>query len=219
MSAKYIIKILTLGSTTVGKSSMVLRFSEDKFDDNQFATIGIDFKTKYIKIGDASVKVFFWDTAGQEKFQNIAKQYYKGANGVLLIYDITSRKSFERLDFWLKELKDNNRIEELFLCLIGNKIDMEEKREVTTEEGEKYAKDNNLNFFEVSAKTGKGINKLFSTVVKGAMDKVFPTNDKTEGEDKVRLASFLEKGEFKEKKKKMLFLISFFFRLNKLIDK
>ena len=114
MSAKYIVKILTLGDSSVGKSSIVLRFSDDDFNDNQFATIGIDFKTKYIKMGDSSVKVLIWDTAGQEKFQNIAKQYYKGANGVLLIYDICCKKSFERVEFWLKELKENNRIDELF---------------------------------------------------------------------------------------------------------
>ena len=186
----------------VGKSSIVLRFSEDKFDDNQFATIGIDFKTKYIKIGDSSVKVLIWDTAGQEKFQNIAKQYYKGANGVLLIYDISSRKSFERINFWLKELKENNRIDELFICLVGNKIDLEEKRVISKEEGENYAKENNISFFEVSARTGKGINDLFFRVIKGAMDKVFSTIDISEGDDKVRLSSFLEKGEFKDKNKR-----------------
>ena len=205
MAAKYIIKILSLGDTMVGKSSIVLRFSEDKFDDNQFATIGIDFKTKYIKIADSSVKVLIWDTAGQEKFQNIAKQYYKGANGVLLIYDIGSRKSFERIDFWLKELKENNRIDELFICLVGNKVDLEDKRVITTEEGEKYAKDNNILFFEVSAKTGKGVVELFNKVIGGAMDKVFETNEKEEGEDKVRLSSFLEKSDYKEKNKRCCF--------------
>ena len=205
MAAKYIIKILTLGDTMVGKSSIVLRFSEDKFDDNQFATIGIDFKTKYIKIADSSVKVLIWDTAGQEKFQNIAKQYYKGANGVLLIYDICNKKSFERVEFWLKELKENNRIDELFICLVGNKIDLEDKRVITTEEGEKYAKDNNILFFEVSAKTGKGVVELFNKVIGGAMDKVFETNEKEEGEDKVRLSSFLEKSDYKEKNKRCCF--------------
>ena len=161
MAAKYIIKILTLGDTMVGKSSIVLRFSEDKFDDNQFATIGIDFKTKYIKIADSSVKVLIWDTAGQEKFQNIAKQYYKGANGVLLIYDIGSRKSFERIDFWLKELKENNRIDELFICLVGNKVDLEDKRVVSTDEGQDYAAQNSLLFMETSAKSGEGVEEIF----------------------------------------------------------
>ena len=205
MSAKYIIKILTLGDTMVGKSSIVLRFSEDKFDDNQFATIGIDFKTKYIKMGDSSVKVLIWDTAGQERFQNIAKQYYKGANGVLLIYDITRRKSFERVEFWLKELKENNRLDELFICLVGNKIDLEEKRVIKYEEGEKYALDNNIHFLEVSARSGKGITELFNKVIKGSMEKVFSSNEKEEGEDKVRLASFLEKDDYKQKNRRCCF--------------
>ena len=205
MSAKYIIKILTLGDTSVGKSSIVLRFTEEKFDDNQFSTIGIDFKTKFIKRGDSSIKVLIWDTAGQEKFQNIARQYYKGANGVLLIYDIGNRKSFQRIDFWLKELKDNNRLEELFICLVGNKIDMEDKREINREEGEKYAKDNNIIFFEVSAKTGDGINLLFDKVINGSMEKVFSVIEKDEGDDKVRLSSIFEKGYIKEKNKKCCF--------------
>ena len=205
MSAKYIVKILTLGDTMVGKSSIVLRFSEDKFDDKLFSTIGIDFKTKYIKMGDSSVKVLIWDTAGQEKFQNIAKQYYKGANGVLLIYDVGNRKSFERIDYWLKELKENNRIDELFVCLVGNKIDLGDKRVISTEEGEKYSKDNNIYFMEVSAKTGENVNELFSKAIKGSMDKVFSTNEKEDGDDKVRLSSFLEKGEFKPKNRRCCF--------------
>ena len=205
MSAKYIIKVLTLGDSLVGKTSIVLRFSEDKFDDNIFSTIGIDFKTKYMKIGESTVKVLIWDTAGQEKFQNIAKQYYKGANGVLLIYDISNRDSFNRISFWLKELKENNRINELFICLVGNKIDLEQNRVISKEEGEKYAKENNISFIEVSAKSGEGIKDLFNKVIKGAMDKVFVETNVGEGEDKIRLSSFLEIGEFKDKKKKCCF--------------
>ena len=199
MSAKYVIKILTLGDTMVGKSSIVLRFSDNKFDDNIFSTIGIDFKTKFIKVGEATVKVLIWDTAGQEKFQNIAKNYYKGANGVLLVYDITSQKSFERVDFWLKELKENNRIEDLFICLVGNKIDLEDKRIISKEEGKKYADDNNIHFFEVSAKISKGIGDLFNNVIKGALDKIVASNEKEDGEDKVRLSSFMEPNELKER--------------------
>ena len=199
MSAKYVIKILTLGDTMVGKSSIVLRFSDNKFDDNIFATIGIDFKTKFMKVGETSVKVLIWDTAGQEKFQNIAKNYYKGANGVLLVYDISSRKSFQRVDFWLKELKDNNRIEDLFICLVGNKIDLEDKSTISTEEGKKYADNNNIHFFEVSAKISKGIEDLFNKVIKGALEKIVVSNEKEDGEDKLRLSSFTEPKEFKEK--------------------
>ena len=95
MSANYIIKILTLGETEVGKTSIVLRYSDDKFQDSKIATIGIDFKIKIIKKGKEKIKVSIYDTAGQERFQNIVKHYYRGANGVLLIYDITKRKTFE----------------------------------------------------------------------------------------------------------------------------
>ena len=201
MSSKYIIKVLTLGDTMVGKSSIVVRFADNKFDDNIFSTIGIDFKTKYIKIGDSSVKVLIWDTAGQEKFQNIARQYYKGANGVLLIYNICDRKSFERINFWLKELKENNRIDELFICLVGNKIDLEDKRIISTAEGETFAKDNNIHFFEVSAKTGKGISELFNKVIKGSLEKVFFINETEQGKEKVRLSLLFDE-EFKQKNKR-----------------
>ena len=200
MSAKYIIKILTLGDTMVGKSSIVLRFSEDKFDENQFATIGIDFKTKYIKIGEYSVKVLIWDTAGQEKFRNIAKQYYKGANGVLLIYDVTNKKSFERIAYWMNELKDNNQIKELDICLVGNKIDLE-GRVITREEGEKFALDNDIKYFEVSAKTSEGIEELFTSVTKGAVDKIFQAN-KEDNDDKKQIFEYLDNRSHRKKKKK-----------------
>ena len=200
MTAKYIIKILTLGDTLVGKSSIVLRFSDNRFDDNQLATIGIDYKTKYIKVKDASVKVLLWDTAGQEKFRNIARQYYKGANGVLLIYDVCDRKSYERIGFWMDELKQNNEIEQLYIILVGNKIDLEEKRVVTREEAEKYAEDNNINYLEVSAKTGEGILDLFNEVTKGTMDKVF--NDQDNNEDKEKIKTYLDTNSNRKRKKK-----------------
>ena len=200
MTAKYIIKILTLGDTLVGKSSIVLRFSDNRFDDNQLATIGIDYKTKYIKVKDASVKVLLWDTAGQEKFRNIARQYYKGANGVLLIFDVCDRKSYERIGFWMDELKQNNEIEQLYIILVGNKIDLEEKRVVTREEAEKYAEDNNINYLEVSAKTGEGILDLFNEVTKGTMDKVF--NDQDNNEDKEKIKTYLDTNNNRKRKKK-----------------
>jgi small GTP-binding protein len=200
MTAKYIIKILTLGDTLVGKSSIVLRFSDNRFDDNQLATIGIDYKTKYIKVKDASVKVLLWDTAGQEKFRNIARQYYKGANGVLLIYDVCDRKTYERIGFWMDELKQNNEIEQLYIISVGNKIDLEEKRVVAREEAEKYAEDNNINYLEVSAKTGEGILDLFNEVTKGTMDKVF--NDQDNNEDKEKIKTYLDTNNNRKRKKK-----------------
>ncbi len=124
MSEKYIIKILTLGESTVGKTSIVLRYADDKFlDNNALSTIGIDFKIKKIIRGGESIKFSIYDTAGQERFQNIIKHYYRGANGILLTYDITKRSSFEKLDFWYKDLKENSdKFEDLLFVELEIKL-------------------------------------------------------------------------------------------------
>ena len=200
MSTNYIIKILTLGATQVGKTSIVLRYSEDKFNYNKIATIGIDFKIKIIKKGNERIKVSIYDTAGQERFQNIVKHYYKGANGVLLIYDITKRDTFKNLDFWIKDLEDNSDIDNLFIYLIGNKNDMEDKREVSWVEASNYAKEKKLPYIEVSAKTGNNIQKLFDEVIKGAMTKMLINeNNENSLNESIRL-SFLEQEERTPKK-------------------
>ena len=202
MSADYIIKLLTLGETEVGKTSIVLRYSDDKFHDNKIATIGIDFKIKIIKKGDKKIKVSIYDTAGQERFKNIVKHYYKGANGVLLIYDITKRDTFEKLEFWLEDLKENSdNLNNLFIYLIGNKNDLEERREVDFEEANKFAKEKNIPYIEVSAKTGNNIKKLFDEMIKGTLSKII-TNEKKENNlsNSINL-SFLENEETSSKNK------------------
>ena len=191
MSANYIIKLLTLGETEVGKTSIVLRYSDDKFQDSKIATIGIDFKIKIIKKGKEKIKVSIYDTAGQERFQNIVKHYYRGANGVLLIYDITKRKTFEKLNFWINDLKENSD-DNLFIYLIGNKNDLEENREVSYKEASEFAKEKNFPYIEVSAKTGNNIHKLFDEAIKGALAKMLD-NEKKENSiinDSIRLNMF-----------------------------
>jgi len=200
MSTNYIIKILTLGATQVGKTSIVLRYSEDKFNYNKIATIGIDFKIKIIKKGNERIKVSIYDTAGQERFQNIVKHYYKGANGVLLIYDITKRDTFKNLDFWIKDLEDNSDIDNLFIYLIGNKNDMEDKREVSWVEASNYAKEKKLPYIEVSAKTGNNIQKLFDEVIKGAMTKMLTNENKDNSLNESIRLSFLDQEERTPKK-------------------
>ena len=196
MSTNYIIKILTLGETQVGKTSIVLRYSEDKFNYNKIATIGIDFKIKVIRKGNEKIKVSIYDTAGQERFQNIVKHYYKGANGVLLVYDITKRDSFKKLEFWIEDLKENaDNIDNLFIYLIGNKNDMEEKREVSFQEATDFAKDKQLPYIEVSAKTGNNIKKLFDEVIKGAMTKMLTNENKENSVNESIRLSFLDKEE------------------------
>ena len=193
MSAKYIIKIVTLGDSMVGKTSIVYRYFENKFNENILSTIGIDFKTKYIKVRDASVKVLIWDTAGQEKFRNIAKQYYQGANGVLLVFDVSDRKSFERIEYWLNEIKENNKIDSMYAVIVANKIDLINKRVVTREEAEKYAEKNNISYFEVSAKTGEGVPEMFNNITKGTIDKIFnESQNQSILEDRKQIFSYLD---------------------------
>ena len=193
MSAKYIIKIVTLGDSMVGKTSIVYRYFENKFNESILSTIGIDFKTKYIKVRDASVKVLIWDTAGQEKFRNIAKQYYQGANGVLLVFDVSDRKSFERIEYWINEIKQNNKIDSMYLVIVANKIDLINKRVVTKEEAEKYAEKNNISYFEVSAKTGEGVHEMFNNITKGTIDKIFnESQNQSILEDRKQIFSYLD---------------------------
>ena len=198
-SANYIMKILTLGESDVGKTSIVLRYSDNKFHEKKLSTIGIDFKTKIIKRGNEKIKISIYDTAGQEKFRNIVKHYYKGANGILLIYDITKRDTFEKLDFWIEDLKENSdNIDNLYIHLIGNKNDLEEQRAISFEEATNFAKKNKLPYMEVSAKTGKNIKNLFDEVIKGAMIKMI-NNLKENDKKDIMTLSFLDKEEVKEK--------------------
>ena len=197
MSAKYVIKLLTLGDSLVGKTSIVMRYSDNKFTDT-FATIGIDFKTKFFTIKNQVVKVIIWDTAGQEKFRNIVNQYYKGADGVLLTYDITSRKSFENIDYWLNELKKNNDLNEISVYLVGNKSDLEGKRAVSFEEGKNYADKNKINFSEVSAKTGKGIINVFNKLMEGCVAKI---NSQFDIEEQIELGSISNLNNLSNKNK------------------
>ena len=201
MSANYIIKLLTLGDTEVGKTSIILRYSDDKFHQNKISTIGVDFKVKMVTKGNEKIKISIYDTAGQERFKNIVKHYYKGANGILLIYDISKRITFEKLQFWLDDLKENADIDNLFIYLVGNKNDKKEEREVTFEEGNKFAKEKNLPFIEVSAKTGENINQLFDDMIKGTILKIVNFDKKYNNLSNSINLSFLENEETSSKNK------------------
>ena len=199
MSANYVIKLLTLGETEVGKTSIVLRYSDDKFHEDKTATIGIDFKIKIIRKGNEVIKVSIYDTAGEERFKTLIKHYYRGANGILLIFDLTKKSTFDKLNFWLKDLRENSdNIDNLYIHLIGNKNDLEEQRAISFEEATNFAKKNKLPYMEVSAKTGKNIKNLFDEVIKGAMIKMI-NNLKENDKKDIMTLSFLDKDEVKEK--------------------
>ena len=161
-------KILTIGESGVGKTCILRRFVENKFLKNHLATIGIDFKTKTLNINNQEIKLKIWDTAGQERFRNITTQYYKGADGIVLIYDVTDDASYEKIRDWMAQILSNTKREDIGLVLLGNKCDME-PRAVTEEQGNKMAEELKVSYFETSALTGQGINEAFNELTRDIM--------------------------------------------------
>ncbi len=158
-------KVLLLGDSTVGKTCFLKRYVDNTFQDAYLSTIGFDFKFKDATLSNGNnVKIQLWDTAGQERFRNIAKSYYKGAHGIVLIYDVTARSTFESIRKWLNQIKEeaSNRIS---IIIVANKIDCEEEREVTKDEGESLAKSSGLPFFEASAKDSINVNESFQYLI------------------------------------------------------
>jgi len=163
-------KILTIGESGVGKTCILRRFVENKFLKNHLATIGIDFKTKTLNINNQEIKLKIWDTAGQERFRNITTQYYKGADGIVLVYDVTDEASYEKIKDWMDQILSNTQKDEIGLVLLGNKCDVE-PRNVTEEQGLKLAEELKINYFETSALTGQGIKEAFEQLTIDIMKK------------------------------------------------
>jgi small GTP-binding protein len=160
----YTFKILTIGESGVGKTCILLRYTDNKFSKHHLTTIGIDFKTKQVNYFDKKIKLYIWDTAGQERFRNIAQQYYNGADGIFLVYDVTERKSFEKITEWMKTILSYNTKEKIGLILLANKVDSE-IREVNTEEGGNLAKEFGIKYFETSALNNYNLDEAFSCMV------------------------------------------------------
>ncbi|KAG1664364.1 Ras-related protein Rab-18-B [Nymphon striatum] len=158
------LKILIIGESGVGKSSLLLRFTDGTFDSEQSATIGVDFKVKSLTLDDNTVKLAIWDTAGQERFRTLTPSYYRGAQGVILVYDVTNRNSFSKLDMWLNELETYSTRSDIVKMLVGNKID-KDNRDLSREEGMKFARKHSMLFIEASAKTKDGVQCAFEELV------------------------------------------------------
>lgn len=178
----YTLKILTIGESAVGKTCILLRFTDNKFLKSHLTTIGIDYKSKVISCNNYSVKLKIWDTAGQERFRNITQQYYKGADGILLVYDITERNSFEKVREWMKMIQQNTTKDKIGLILVGNKCDLEE-RQVSTEEGENLAKEFGILFYETSAYKDINIAESFEKLVSEIISKKEPDTPKEKKEE------------------------------------
>ena len=157
-------KILLLGDSEVGKSCFLMRYSDNIFVENYIATIGLDYKLKYVQLDSGeTIKVQLWDTAGQDRYRTIAKNYYKGSHGILLLYDVTKENSFENIREWVQDIREEV-YEKAIIFLIGNKIDKKDERKITTEQGKTLAEEYNLPFFEASAKSGENVEEIFKNL-------------------------------------------------------
>jgi Ras-related protein Rab-2A len=159
MSYAYLFKYIIIGDTGVGKSCLLLQFTDKRFRSDHDLTIGVEFGARLITIDNKQIKLQIWDTAGQESFRSITRSYYRGASGALLVYDISRRDTFNHVTRWLEEARANASAN-LVIMLIGNKCDLE-RREVSYEEGDKFARENGLIFRETSAKTAQNVEEAF----------------------------------------------------------
>ena len=188
------IKLMVIGETRVGKTSLIKKYTKNEFGGAYLTTVGIDFQEKIIKIDDKVVKLQIWDTAGEERFRNIAKNYFHTSNGFLLVYDISNKESFEKLNFWNEQIKINAP-ENTKCIVIGNKTDLNDKREVSQMEGEKLSKEYKLGFYETSAKDGNNVNKVFEDLASEIMKDI-----KKNGNRNKRSSQVLKKNTKVQKK-------------------
>jgi len=162
----YQFKLVLLGESAVGKSSLVLRFVKNQFDDYRESTIGAAFLTQTIALNESTtIKFEIWDTAGQERYKSLAPMYYRNANCAVVVYDITQPSSLDKAKAWVKELQ-RQAPEAIIIALAGNKLDLSSQRAIDTAEAEAYAKEAGLLFFETSAKSGDNVKELFSAIAK-----------------------------------------------------
>jgi len=159
MSIEYLFKIISVGSSAVGKTSLIRRFTENIFVETYIETLGVDFAVKRVPLQDCYVELKFFDTAGEEKFGALRPYYYRGAQGAIIVFDLTRRRTFDRVSEWLKQIYIN--CGKISSILVGNKTDLPD-REVPMSEGEKYASNKNLLYIETSAKTGDNVERMFT---------------------------------------------------------
>ena len=187
----HLFKLLIIGESGVGKTCLLLRFTDDSFTANHLTTIGIDFKIKIINLENKLIKLQIWDTAGQERFRTITKTYYKGAHGIILTYDVTDKNSFKNIRNWIKQIEANAQ-NNVCKVLVGNKCDRPD-RVVSEGEGQNLADEFKMKFFETSAKTNQNVTEVFMYLTKEIL---------SSNQDKAQSSGVgLKKGDNKETKK------------------
>ena len=169
-------KILTIGESNVGKTCILRRFVENKFSKIHLSTIGIDYRTKSLHVYGKDIKLKIWDTAGQERYHNITSQIFKGADGIMLVYDVTEETSFVKIKDWMEQIVTNIGGDDISIVLLGNKCDVEE-RAITKENGQEMAESLKVSYYETSALNGTGINEAFEGLTKEIMKKKNVSSD------------------------------------------
>ena len=161
--AQIVLKLLLLGDSSVGKTSILLKYISNKFDESSISTVGVDYMDKIIDYNKFKIKLQIWDTSGEEKFRTITKNFYRNADGLLVVFDLTKKESYDHIRSWINEAKENN--DKLKTILIGNKLDLKDERIVTNEVAKQFAEKNNLKYIETSAKDGTNINESFQAII------------------------------------------------------
>ncbi|XP_058472223.1 ras-related protein Rab-15-like isoform X1 [Solea solea] len=188
-------RLLLLGDSGVGKTCMLRRFTDCEFDPSHISTIGVDFKMKTLEIDGIKVRVQIWDTAGQERYQTITKQYYRRAQGIVFVYDITSEQSFQHIAKWASDV-DEYAPDKVQRMLVGNKCDDELRRQVTKEQGSKLAQSYDMEFFETSASNNSNIREAFTRVT----ELVLQAHNRDADNLLSSLDDYLEKAALEEEK-------------------
>eukprot|EP01023_Acetabularia_acetabulum_P013352 TRINITY_DN1641_c0_g1_i1.p1 TRINITY_DN1641_c0_g1~~TRINITY_DN1641_c0_g1_i1.p1 ORF type:complete len:210 (-),score=18.06 TRINITY_DN1641_c0_g1_i1:216-845(-) len=171
MSYTYLFKYIIIGDTGVGKSCLLLQFTDKRFQPVHDLTIGVEFGARMINLDTKQVKLQIWDTAGQESFRSITRSYYRGAAGALLVYDISRRDTFNHLASWLEDARQHAQ-PNMTVTLVGNKCDLQHKREVSVEEGQAFAKQHGLLFLETSAKSTVNVEEAFVVTARKIHEKI-----------------------------------------------
>ena len=161
--AQIVLKLLLLGDSSVGKTSILLKYISNKFDESSISTVGVDYMDKIIDYNKFKIKLQIWDTSGEEKFRTITKNFYRNADGLLVVFDLTKKESYDHIRIWINEAKENN--DKLKTILIGNKLDLKDERIVAIDVAKQFAEKNNLKYIETSAKDGTNINELFQAII------------------------------------------------------
>jgi len=168
----YGFKLIIIGDAGAGKSSFMHQFLEGKFRKTSTHTIGVEFGTKVISLGEHNIKLQIWDTAGQERYRAVTRSYYRGAVGALILYDTTSRDSFNNMPTWLNDAREQASFQDISIIAVGNKRDLKEEREVSFLEASRYCQEHDILFHETSALTGENVQEVFHTLAQRILSKV-----------------------------------------------